>query len=224
MRNFELAITGTTPILLHHDDVEWADQMEAWKLDPEATKGSKAGDDRSPAWRWIGNLYHDGEWIGVPRDNLMRCLMEAGAMVPVPGGKSGKTFKAQTQSGMTITDFLIPLVTRNGNQVPFSQVQELLDSKEPDFAAHRKVARELDFDLHVKRAKVGQSKHVRVRPIFAPGWKLTASLSVWDDQITPRVLQDIVNFAGRYKGLCDWRPSSKTPGSYGMFTAEVRAV
>jgi hypothetical protein len=37
------------------------------------------------------------------------------------------------------------------------------------------------------------------------------------------VLSDIFNYAGRYKGLGDWRPGSKTPGTWGMFTAEVVA-
>ncbi len=45
---------------------------------------------------------------------------------------------------------------------------------------------------------------------------------VWDDQISDKILQDIIAYAGNYKGLGDWRPSSKTPGAYGMFDAEVK--
>jgi hypothetical protein len=33
---------------------------------------------------------YDGERIVMPCDNIMRALMEGGAMVPVPGGKMGK--------------------------------------------------------------------------------------------------------------------------------------
>ena len=43
-----------------------------------------------------------------------------------------------------------------------------------------------------------------------------------DDQITTDVLRSILEYAGRYKGLGDWRPSSKTPGPYGTFTAEIK--
>jgi hypothetical protein len=51
MRNYEVTMTGTQPLLLHADDIEWADRMSAWKDDPANKKTSKAGDDRSPAWR-----------------------------------------------------------------------------------------------------------------------------------------------------------------------------
>ena len=98
-RRFTVTLTGKTPLLMHYDNIAWADTMEAWKSDPGNKKDSKAGDDRSPAWRWLGSLYHDGKAIAIPSDNLMRAMMEGAAMVPVPGGKSGKTFKAQSQSG-----------------------------------------------------------------------------------------------------------------------------
>ena len=104
MRKYEVTLTGTTPLLMHWDNIEWADQMDAWKNDPANRKDSRAGDDRSPAWRWIGSCYHDGKHITIPSDNLMRSMMEGGAMVPVPGGKNGKTFKAQTQSGMMVSE------------------------------------------------------------------------------------------------------------------------
>lgn len=91
MRTYRVTITGTFPLLMHADNIEWADEMEAWKNDPASKKKSKAGDDRSPAHRWIGSVYHDGKVVGIPNDNLMRALMEGGAMVPVPGGKNGKT-------------------------------------------------------------------------------------------------------------------------------------
>jgi hypothetical protein len=220
MRKYNVTITGTTPVLMHWDNIDWADQLDAWKNDPGNKKTSKAGDDRSPAWRWIGSTYHDGTLVGMPNDNLMRCLMEGGAMVPVPGGKSGKTFKAQTQSGMMVNEPYWPMEI-DGAHVPMAEITKLMTVE--DFAVHKAAALDLGFRLHVKRAKIGASKHIRVRPCF-DHWTLRGSVSVWDEQITERVLSDVLRYAGQYKGLGDWRPGGRTPGSFGMFTAEVKAA
>ena len=220
MRKYAITITGNTPLLMHWDNIEWADRLDEWKADPGNKKGSKAGDDRSPAWRWVGSMYHDGEVVGMPSDNLMRCIMEGGAMVPVPGGRGNKTFKAQTQSGMMVDQPYWPL-TINDATVPMSGITPLLSEK--DFGQHRERCAELGFGLHVKRAKIGASKHIRVRPQFKT-WALKGTVSVWDEQITERVLVDVLTYAGQYKGLGDWRPGGRTPGAFGMFSAAVAGV
>lgn len=220
MRTYQVTLTGQTPLLMHWDNIEWADQMEEWRSDPVNAKQSKPGDDRTPAWRWIGSTYHDGKRITIPSDNLMRSMMEGGAMVPVPGGRSGKTFKAQTQSGMMVNESDWPLLV-GGKELPFEQIKPLMSEK--DFKVHKALAESLGFSLFVKRAKVGNSKHVRVRPRFDE-WTATGTVSVWDEQITDQVLRDVLTYAGRYKGLGDWRPGGRTPGSYGMFQAQVKKV
>ena len=135
-------------------------------------------------------------------------------MVPVPGAKGSKTFKAQTQSGMKVTDMMVPIVV-DGKTVPFGPVKALMD--EPSFPKHLKTVNKLGFRLMSKRAKVGANKHIRVRPVF-DDWTLQIGLSVWDEQLTTDVLETILQFSGTYKGLGDWRPSSpRSPGSYGMF-------
>ena len=99
-----------------------------------------------------------------------------------------------------------------------SDVHALMQNDQ--FATHRAAVNKLGFDLMVKRAKIGMAKHIRVRPIFR-AWSASGELCVIDEQITQEVLQNILNCAGSYKGLGDWRPGSKTPGSYGTFDAEV---
>lgn len=220
MKKFEIEIRGLTPLLMHQDDIEWADRLEAWKSDPNNKKTSKAGDDRSPAWRWIGGMYHDGKTVGIPGDNLMRCMMEGGALVPVPGAKGNKTFKAQTQSGMMVEGTHWPLLI-NGETLPYSQIEPLLQID--DFPKHKEAAAKLGFSLYVKRAKIGASKHIRVRPRF-DSWGARGTVAVWDKQITQQVLANILTNSGQYKGLCDWRPGSRTPGSWGMFEATVREL
>ncbi len=220
MRTYRVTITGKTPLLMHSDNIEWSDKMEDWKSDPANKKGSKAGDDRSPAFRWLGSLYHDGFTISIPGDNLMRCLMEGGAMVPVPGGKSGKTFKSQTQSGCVVGEPFWPLIVR-GSTIPVDSILAL--ASERDFDKHQDAASAAGFMLYVKRAKIGQSKHIRVRPRFDQ-WSAIGTLNVWDEQLTQDALARILEYAGEYKGLGDWRPGGKTPGPHGRFEATIKAI
>jgi hypothetical protein len=89
------------------------------------------------------------------------------------------------------------------------------------FSEHKKAAQAMGFELLVKRAKIGMSKHIRVRPQFPTGWQARGTLAVWDEQIDERSLASILEYAGQYKGLCDWRPGGKTPGPYGTFDAKI---
>ncbi len=217
MDSYKITITGTSALLMHRDNIEFADDLKLWRQQPENKKLSVAGDDRSPAFTWLGCVYEDEGNIAIPSDNLMRCLMEGGAMVPVPGGKNGKTFKAQTQSGMLPHETGWALLI---DDAPIAMDEILPLREERDFKVHVETVKDLGFVLFTKRAKIGTSKHVRVRPKF-PRWSLSGRLDVWDDQITKEVLVSVLRSAGEFKGLGDWRPSSKTPGPYGRFTAEV---
>ena len=220
MERYRIEITGKTPLLLHADDVEWSDTMESWKNDPANKKMSRAGDDRTPAWRWVGYAYHDGEHLCLPAENIMRAMMEGGGMVLVPGGKSGKTFKAQTQSGMMS---VTPSWLLSGEKGPIKVKDVTALMQNDKFSEHRPAVNKLGFDLLVRRARIGMSKHIRVRPILRQ-WSATGELIVTDEQITEEVLNSILAYAGTYKGLCDWRPGSKTPGSFGTFGAKVTRI
>ena len=138
-------------------------------------------------------------------------------MVPVPGGKMGKSFKAQTQSGCMVSEAYWPLVV-SGQTVEWAALQRL--EKELSFPAQQAAAIDHGFTLFVKRAKIGQSKHVRVRPRF-DHWSARGTINVWDEQLTEDLLKSILSYAGQYKGLGDWRPGGKTPGPHGMFEATV---
>src|SRR6516164_8996576 len=56
IRNVNVELTSKAPMLMHADNIEWADAMEEWKNEPSNKAASKAGDDRTPPWRWIGCL------------------------------------------------------------------------------------------------------------------------------------------------------------------------
>ena len=143
-------------------------------------------------------------------------------MVVVPGGKHGKTFKSQTQSGLMIDQPHWALRV-NGQTIPMDRIRSLHETNEMDFQIHQRTAQELGFSLLVKRAAIGRAKHVRVRPIFRD-WSAQGTVTVLDDQITEKSLRDIFERSGMYKGLGDWRPGGKTPGPYGRFKAVIKAA
>lgn len=218
-KTYLVSIQGATPLLFHYDNIQWAAKMAEWSSDPANKAKSVAGDDRSPAFRWIGCMYHDQGKVVLPSDNLMTMLREGGARCPT--GKRGATFKRQTQSGMVVDAAGWPMVVA-GKTIDFDPIAELI--AEPDFAKHETFVRGLGFELFVKRARVGNSKHVRVRPRFN-NWSAEGTVTVFDETITERVLTDIVMHGGMYAGLGDWRPSSpRSPGPFGKFTAKVTAL
>ncbi len=222
MNKFAVRITGETPLLMHRDNFVWADTLKKWSTDPANKKKSIAGDDRSPAWTWLGNLYHDNGLVVLPSDNLMTMLREGGNKVPTPGGIGKvKTFKALTQSGLVVDQVAWPIVV-NGKTIPYDPLFEL--TKEQEFELHEMQAQESGFMLFVKRARIGQNKHIRVRPRFDE-WSCQGTITVLEEMITREVLQNILDFAGVYAGLGDWRPSSpKSPGTFGKFTAEIKMI
>jgi hypothetical protein len=207
---FDFTVTGTHDILFHADDVEQADLLAEWREDPENTNFSVRGDDRSPAWTWQTYLYHDGERLVWPSANLMVALRWAGAQVLMPNNRRGKTFKELSQNGLLITQEFCEFLNRR-RPVPWEAVQAL---KGLPFRGQKEGAKALGFDLFVKRARVGQAKHVRVRARFRE-WQVRGQLRVKREEITPEILGRIGEIAGT-GGNGDWRPSGKTPGPYGQ--------
>ncbi len=219
MQRYNVILTGETPLLMHQDNLQWEEYMKKWRLDPANKKLSVAGDDRTPAWKWIGYAYIASDKLVIPSDNLMTVLREGGKKVQT--GKGMQTFKSQTQSGIVIDQPAWPM-TINGNEVPYAPIKELINN--PNLDEHHTTVENLGFELFIKRAKIGAAKHVRVRPRFDT-WKIQGTLTVLDEIITTPILQSILDIAGNYCGLCDWRPSSpKSPGPFGKFTVELEAI
>lgn len=218
-RVYEVTKTGKS-LMMHRDNLEWSGVLKRWEKDPANRGKSVAGDDRTPAWRWIGSLYHDGNYVALPADAVMACILGGGARVLVPNGRSGKTFKAQTQSGIVPLTAFWPIKTSAG-VVSMANILKLQTVE--DFDEHLEAARAMGFELDVRRARVGQSKHVRVRPLFS-SWSATGRLMVTDDQLTTDVLKTILIEAGIYVGLLEWRPSARRPGPFGTFTVDLKQV
>ena len=218
MIDFGFKLTGTMPLLMHADDVMAADSLIAWRKDPKNKSVSVPGDDRSPAWTWQTYVYSDGEHLAVPQECIMAALRYAGTKMPLAKGKG--TYKAMSQSGLLIgSDFC--RFENDGEQIAVADLHAFRD--EP-FAEHVNASRDLGFDLMVKRAKVGTSKHVRVRPKFT-AWTVSGTIAVSEPAITAEVLINMFEISGRLAGLCDWRPSSPgKPGPFGMFVSTLEPV
>jgi hypothetical protein len=154
--------------------------------------------------------------LAIPQENIMACLRKAGTQIPKSKGKG--TFKQESQSGILMASEYCQF-TNHGKPISIAAIAALRDM---DFKEQFDAVDKLGFELKVKRAAVGASKHVRVRAMFRK-WKITGSLQVNDPTITKDVLGQMFEVAGQRVGLLDWRPGSpKSPGPYGMFNAEVK--
>lgn len=214
-KKYKFRLNGTTPLILHWDNLEWADQMDAERTAIKESKNGefKAGDDRCPAHTWKGYMYNDGTHVALPHDNFGACLLKAGARIVLD---KQKTFKELTQCGLLFDSMYMPILV-GGKPIAWSHVEGIGGA----FSRQAIEAQALGFVLFVKRAKIGQAKHVRVRPRFNQ-WSIEGSLTVIKEEITQDILGRLFQIAGLYIGLCDWRPGSpKSPGPYGQFSAEI---
>lgn len=223
MDRYEVTLTGLSPLIMHADDLAFSEKVTKWQKDPANSKLSVAGDDRSPAWRWVGYLYHDKKTLGIPADNLMTMLREGGARVIHRGSK---TYKKETQAGILIDQQQWPIyIGPKADTVSVAPFYELIGGNE--FSDSLEAAEKHGFELLVKRAKIGNAKHVRVRPMFRT-WVAQGSLTVLDAEvsgITMQVLQRILEVAGALAGLCDWRPSSpRSSGTFGRFEPQLKRM
>jgi hypothetical protein len=217
-QRYRFDLEGISPLLMHWDNIEWADQLKIARdeIKQKDKANFSAGDDRCPPHTWKGYTYNDDKHVVMPMDNLRACLLKAGARVTLSKQKS---FKELTQCGILFEGFYATFLN-NGKQIEWSAIDKI----KGNFAAQSKAAQDLGFSLFVKRATVGQAKHVRVRPRFS-AWSVQGEFLVVDEQVTDEVLESIWHIAGFYIGLCDWRPGSKTsPGPFGRSKAVLTKV
>jgi hypothetical protein len=216
MQTYSFNLTGVTPILMHANNIEERDRIEALR---KKMKGGKAGDDRSPPESWKGYLYtsEDTGNVCVPSENILSCLMMGGAKVKVSGKETLKTHSQRVLFDRMDYDLLI-----HGKTIAKADTDEI----DGEFGEHTVAARNLGFRLHVKPCKVNKASHVRVRPIFS-GWTLSGQFDIEDEDanlLGLTALRDLFTTCGRLVGIGDWRPGpgdGRKAGQYGRFTAEV---
>jgi len=221
MKQYSITLEGLSPLLMHNDNLAFSEKVQAWRRDPANKENSVSGDDRTPPWTWIGYTYHDGKHLGIASDNIMTMFREGGAKVHT--GKGNETYKKQTQFGIMLDQQQFEVVI-NEKPIEVKKIKPLIGNLE--FNTHLETAEENGFELLVKRAKIGRSKHIRVRPMFRE-WVAYGSITVLDEDLsglTKDTLQIILNQAGALCGLCDWRPSSPASGTFGRFTPHIKPM
>jgi hypothetical protein len=149
-------------------------------------------------------------------DAVMVALRFAGSKMTL---KRQESFKSATQSGILIHQEHLPIIGSKG-MVPLAEIAKLRDKT---FDQHVTAVEKLGFVLDIRRAVVGTSKHVRVRPRFET-WLLKGTLEVTEAAITKPILDQLFDVAGARSGIGDWRPSAKRSGTYGRFSAELRPI
>ncbi len=210
---YSFELKGISALLVHADNVMASDDLTAWRKDPAHKSISVAGDDRSPPWTWMTYCYSDGASLCMLADAVMVALRFAGAKMIM---KKQETYKAATQSGILIDEEFLPILIGT-KPVKCTDIAKL---KNLSFAEQLAGVEKLGFKLDVRRAVVGSSKHVRVRPRF-DAWTLKGTLEVSEPAITTPVLQQLFDIAGARAGIGDWRPSARASGSRGRFTAKL---
>lgn len=214
---FKFTLTSLSPLLLHADDVELGDRLMEWRKDPKNKNMSVPGDDRSPPWTWQTYLYSDGQHLTIPADVLSACLMAGAAQMIL---KKQKTFKEVSQTGLFIVEDAFKIES-NGKTIKVADITALQDLT---FREQSEAVKKLGFTLFVKRAKVGTSKHVRVRARIE-NWSINGHLETLVPEITEERLNEMLRLCGFFKGLCDWRPGSKqSPGRFGRFEHTLTRV
>jgi len=221
MERYSVKLTGTTGCLMHQDNLSWSEQIKKWQMNPDNKKFSVAGDDRSPAWTWVGSLYMDAGKVCIPADNLQTLVREGGSRVMTGRGK--ETLKKRAAAGIVVDQAAWPLMGSKG-LIDVAPILALVEAQDMDFSKYEAVARDLGFELFVKRARIGTSKHVRVRPRFDV-WSAEGTLTVTDEAISESLLKSILVEAGERSGIGDWRPSSPSrPGPWGKFQFELKRI
>jgi len=61
------------------------------------------------------------------------------------------------------------------------------------------------FEIDIRAVRVQKARIVRQRPILH-NWRLSFNITITEPQLPDNVLKDIMDFAGKYVGIGDYRP------------------
>lgn len=176
---FQLDITGTTPLLMHSARLSNPLDPAAKALRRVTGKRSKTEDDHEEIahLEFLGGLYLD-DVVGpyIPGENIGRCLVDAGRI---------------TKDGIRVTRGVF--ISTNVNPLVYGA------PRDPEELWANESYR------HMASVKVGQSRTMRCRPQFKQ-WR-TECQGILDTNVLDFAdLERIANTAGAMVGLGDWRP------------------
>jgi hypothetical protein len=173
----DVTIQGIAPLMQHRFPMPDLSQMS------KGGKKSTGAKDYTEEWR--DYLYTSSGQVVQPSSHIEGALVKAAAGFKITG-KRGKSYKDLFSANVIVDPVEIP----HGIAVP-----DMLDC-DPD--------KPLYIDMRpviVMRARV-----VRLRPTFKPGWQLSFTINVTDDELPFEILSDVLNLAGKTVGIGDYRP------------------
>jgi len=100
--------------------------------------------------------------------------------------KAAVNFKVKGRMGKTYKDMVNATVEVEPDKIPLGK-------------------KTFDYN-HQEFVKIQRNQILRSRPAFKKGWEAEFSLLVLDDQMPKDVLKEIVEYAGKFVGIGDWRP------------------
>lgn len=178
MYEVSVKVKGIAPLMQHRYPM------------PDLATMSKGGRKQTGATdytqEWREYLYDDGKGqIYQPAVHFEGAMTKAAAGFKV-AGKRGKSYKDLFAASIIVTPDRIP----HNVAIP----DELdTDADKPLYVDMRPVI--------VNRARV-----VRLRPTFKAGWELEFTVQVNEDQISPEIVNDVLQLAGKTVGIGDFRP------------------
>lgn len=185
---FRITITGTAPMLMHNGRLANPLDPATQALKALTAKRKKTDDDLIDIARaeFLGGLYIDPD-VGpyVPGENVERAILDAAKLT-----KNGMNVKR----GLFIETDVNPLAYHGPRTAEGLWADE-------------------NFRL-IRTVRNQQNRVSRCRPMFTD-WRTSAEGTLDESVLDFRTLAAIVEQAGAYVGLGDWRPR------YGRFTAEL---
>jgi len=214
---YQVTLTGITSVLMHNDALDSDEDLDR----PKARKqDGRAGDDRCPADKWKGYCYFDApeseSVLVIPTENISAALAWAAGRI-----KKGKASYKSDAMYLRWDKPSLVLYPAGGKPI----TQEQIEAIDGTFAQQRAAVTKLKFELWPKRCVIQNKRHVRVRPRFAPGWRVQGVFRFSEsDGLNETLVRRFFHDAGMDAGICDWRPSCKKPGAYGRFTVELKKL
>jgi hypothetical protein len=207
----KITFKGITPLIMHSSQTADPTSFFAKELKKISSKRSKTDEDYEAMSKieYEASVYRDSKHypnagLYMPTENLIACLINAGKKI-----KHGRGSMKAAVTGVLFDD-------------PNGYALEAGHSLDSPWKTYEEMKAD-EGTWFKKIVNVQGSKIVRTR-VRVNDWRFVATCGLETSICDMDMLQELLNIAGRIIGLCDWRPSSGTPGSYGKFQAYAELI
>lgn len=181
----EVTIQGVSAMLQHRfTGVEEA-------LSPVKRKSGSL--EKEHLLEWTKTMYARDGHLVIPAIHLEQCMVSAAVNFRIKGA-GRKTYKDAFLGGVIVIEPIIP-ITRNGAIIPAPTEED---------AKYNQYDEPVYIDL--RPVRVQRARVPRARVCINAGWEAKFSINVIDEQISAEVVEAVLEFGGRQKGIGDYRP------------------